>query len=148
VSARQTAKKTSSFKPRSANLETTNRAGLILTRLFPLSLLFHAQSPLPSRPHSWLPSTNPVTFPWLPYTSFNPSCRFSLLPLFPPLSCPLCRAFNCRILYGHSFMPLTVIFIIISFPSSTHSFIPDLKPSFSANPSHCRLSFCYSGLTT
>jgi len=42
-----------------------------------------------------------------------------------------------------SFMPLTVILIIISCPS----FIPDLKPSFSANPSHCSLSFS-SGLTT
>ena len=29
-------------------------------------------------------------------------------------------------------MPLTVILIIISFPSPTLSFIPDLKPSFSA----------------
>jgi len=36
-------------------------------------------------------------------------------------------------------MPLTVI--IISFPSPTLSFVPDLKPSFSANPSHCTLSF-------
>jgi len=40
-----------------------------------------------------------------------------------------------------SFMPLTVIHIIISFPSPTLSFIPDVKPSFSANPSHCSLSF-------
>ena len=39
------------------------------------------------------------------------------------------------------FYPLTVILIIISFPSPTHSFIPGLKPSFSANPSHCSLSF-------
>ena len=31
-------------------------------------------------------------------------------------------------------MLLTVILIIISFPSPTHSFIPGLKPSFSANP--------------
>jgi len=42
----------------------------------------------------------------------------------------------------------TVIFIIISFPSPTHSFIPGLKPSFSANPSHRSLSFSSSGLTT
>jgi len=28
------------------------------------------------------------------------------------------------------------------------AFIPDLKPSFSANPSHCSLSFSSSGLTT
>jgi len=40
-----------------------------------------------------------------------------------------------------SFMPLTVILIIISFPSLTISFIPDLKLSFSLNPSHCSLSF-------
>ena len=31
--------------------------------------------------------------------------------------------------------------IIISFQSPTLSFIPDLKPSFSANPFHCSLSF-------
>ena len=30
-------------------------------------------------------------------------------------------------------MPLTVILITISFPSPTLSFIPDLKPFFSAN---------------
>jgi len=52
------------------------------------------------------------------------------------------------------FMPLTfilviiIIIIIISFPSPTHSFIPGLKPSFSANHSHCSLSFSSSGLTT
>ena len=45
-------------------------------------------------------------------------------------------------------MPLTVTLIIISFPSPTLSFIPNLKPSFSANPSHCSLSFSTSGLTT
>jgi len=28
-------------------------------------------------------------------------------------------------------------------PSPTHSFIPDLKPSFSANPSHCSPSFFF-----
>ena len=38
-------------------------------------------------------------------------------------------------------MLLTVILIIISFPSPTHSFIPGLKPSFFANPSHRSLSF-------
>ena len=37
---------------------------------------------------------------------------------------------------------------LISFPSPTHSFIPRLKPSFSANPSHRSLSFSSSGLTT
>ena len=44
-------------------------------------------------------------------------------------------------------MPPTVILIIISIPSPTHSFIPDLKPSFSANPSNCSFSFSSSGLT-
>jgi len=43
-------------------------------------------------------------------------------------------------------MPLTVILIIVSFPSPAHSFIPGLKPSFSANPSHRSLSFSSSGL--
>ena len=45
-------------------------------------------------------------------------------------------------------MLLTVVLIITSFPSNTHSFILGLKPSFSANPSHCSLSFSSSGLTT
>jgi len=47
-----------------------------------------------------------------------------------------------------TFLPLTVTLIIISFSSPTLSFIPDLKPSFSANPSHRSLSFTSSGLTT
>jgi len=34
-----------------------------------------------------------------------------------------------------SFMPLTATLIIISLSSPTLTFIPDLKPSFSANPS-------------
>jgi len=38
---------------------------------------------------------------------------------------------------------LTVILIIIIFPSPTLCFIPDLKPSFSANPSHYSLSFFF-----
>jgi len=33
-------------------------------------------------------------------------------------------------------MLLTFILIFISIPSPAHSFIPDLKPSFSANPPH------------
>jgi len=48
-------------------------------------------------------------------------------------------------------MLLTVILIIIiiSFPPINHSFIPGLRPSFSANPSHRSLSFSSSsGLTT
>ena len=40
-------------------------------------------------------------------------------------------------------MLLTLILIIISIQSSPHSFIPGLKPSFSANPSHCSLFFFF-----
>jgi len=36
---------------------------------------------------------------------------------------------------------MLLTFILISIPSPTHSFIPGLKPSFSANPSHRSLSF-------
>ena len=43
---------------------------------------------------------------------------------------------------------LSVILNIISFPSPTLSFIPGLKPFFSANPSHRSLSFSSLGLTT
>jgi len=50
----------------------------------------------------------------------------------------LCTAFNC-ILYGH-YLP-TVILIIIAIPSPTHFFTTGLKPSFSANPSHCSFPF-------
>jgi len=38
-------------------------------------------------------------------------------------------------------MLLTFILIIISIPSHPHFFIPGLKPSFSANPSHRSLPF-------
>ena len=38
-------------------------------------------------------------------------------------------------------MLLTFILIIISIPPLPHSFIPDLKPSFSANPPHRSLPF-------
>jgi len=38
-------------------------------------------------------------------------------------------------------MVLTFTLIIISIPSPPHSFIPGLKPSFSANPSHHNLPF-------
>jgi len=41
-----------------------------------------------------------------------------------------------------------LIIIIINFPSPTHSFIPGLKPSLSANPSRHSFSFSSSGLTT
>ena len=42
----------------------------------------------------------------------------------------------------------TVILIIIRIPSPTHSFIPGLKLSFSANPSHRNFFFSSSGFTT
>jgi len=38
-------------------------------------------------------------------------------------------------------MLLTFILITVSIPSSPHSFIPGLKPSFSVNPSHSSLPF-------
>jgi len=63
-----------------------------------------------------------------------------------------CRLPDTRTIDGRhlirSFMLLTVILIIISFPSPTLSFIPDSKTSFFANPSHCSLSFSSPGLTT
>ena len=40
-------------------------------------------------------------------------------------------------------MPLAATVTIISFSSPTVSFIPDLKPFFSANPSHCSLFFFF-----
>ena len=51
-----------------------------------------------------------------------------------------------RLIHGR-YLP-TVILIIIGIPSTTHSFIPGLKPFFSANPSHRSLSFSSSALTT
>jgi len=44
-------------------------------------------------------------------------------------------------------MLLTFMLIIVSIPSAPHSFIPGLKPSFPANPSHRSLSFFSSQLT-
>ena len=40
-------------------------------------------------------------------------------------------------------MLLTFMLIILSIPSHRHSFIPGLKPSFSANPSHRSLPFFF-----
>ena len=40
-------------------------------------------------------------------------------------------------------MLLTFTLIIISIPSPPHSFIPDLKPSFSANPPRRSLPFFF-----
>ena len=50
--------------------------------------------------------------------------------------------------YTNMCIIIIITLIIISFSSPTFSFIPDLKPSFSANPSHCSLSFSTSELTT
>ena len=38
--------------------------------------------------------------------------------------------------------------LFLCHPSPSHSFIPCLKPSFSANTSHRNLPFCFSGLTS
>ena len=54
----------------------------------------------------------------------------------------LCKAFNCRIVYGH----LCCLLIIVSYPSPTHSFFPGLKRSFSADPSSRSLSFFYRAM--
>ena len=72
----------------------------------PLSSIatFFPQSPLSSRPHSWLPSL--LTLPWLPYTSFPPVFpRFSLIPhphlpspSFPTSPIPHIYAYNTPIL--------------------------------------------------
>ena len=40
-------------------------------------------------------------------------------------------------------MLLTFILIIVRVPLPPHSFIPGLKPSCSANPSHCSLLFFF-----
>ena len=58
---------------------------------------------------------------------------------------------NCRILYGHlcreqSYL-LLLLLLVFHHPLS-RSFIPDLKLSYCANPSHCSLSFSSSELTT
>jgi len=53
----------------------------------------------------------------------------------PPLCLPTLRP------VARLFMLLTVILIISSFPSPTHSFIP--KPSFSANPFHTAAAFSF-----
>ena len=66
------------------------------------------QLPLPFSPHSWLQSTNPLTLPWLVYTSFNPSCRFPLRPSLPLLP---------RALILHPCLPFTPPFLTsFSFP--------------------------------
>jgi len=49
------------------------------------------------------------------------------------------QTFYNIILFYTVFMLLT--YILISIPSPPHSFIPGLKPSFSANPSHRSLPF-------
>ena len=61
------------------------------------------QSLLPSHPHSWLPSTNPLTV--APYTSFNPSCRFH----FPPSLSPLPLALTLHLL---PFLPPLSLFFL------------------------------------
>ena len=79
------------------------------------------------------------------HESRNPGNRAALNPEISRRAA-IDRQFDCRILYGR-YLP-TVILIIIGIPSPTHSFIPGLKPSFSANPSLRSLSFSSSGLTT
>jgi len=57
------------------------------------------------------------------------------------LSIPTSCAKHLTIEFYTVVMLLTFMVIIISIPSLTHSLIPGLKPSFSANPSHRSLPF-------
>ena len=57
--------------------------------------------------------------------------------IYAPLTVESYKVIICR-------LP-TVILIIIGIPSTTHSFIPGLIPSFSANPSHRSLFFFRHG---
>ena len=72
---------------------------------------------------------------------FNHEIPGTERPLDPEISrrAAIDRQFDCRILYGR-YLP-TVILIIIGILSPTHSFIPGLNPSFSANPPYRSLSF-------
>jgi len=56
----------------------------------------------------------------------------------------LCKAFKTVEFYT-VVMLQTFILFIISIPSPHHSFIPGLKPPFSANPFHRSLSFLLQG---
>ena len=56
----------------------------------------------------------------------------------------VCLLIPCRPVSPRPLMLLTFILIIISIPSHPHFFIPGLKPSFSANPSHRSPSFSSS----
>ena len=51
----------------------------------------------------------------------------------------LCKAFHYIILYGHYAAEIYTYFS--SIPSTPHSFISGLKPSFSVNPSHRSIPF-------
>ena len=59
----------------------------------------------------------------------------------------LCTAFNCRILYGYYLPTVGLLTILFGIPSPAHSFIPGLKPSFSANPSHRSLQDSLHGFS-
>jgi len=62
---------------------------------------------------------------------------------------PLQRQKHTAVSYDFM-LPTVILIIIIGIPSPTHSFIPGLNPSFSANPSHRSFLFSFSplGLTT
>jgi len=71
--------------------------------------------------------------------------RWDAIAMFLPLN--LCSVVYCFFLcFSYTVvMLLTFIHIIISIPSTAHSFIPVLKPFYSANHSHCTnfLFLCY-----
>ena len=69
------------------------------------------------------------------------SCTCTMPPAISEVAAN--RAARIPEIKSSSFVLLTIILIIISFPSPTRSFIPGLKPSFSANSSHRSLSFFF-----
>jgi len=91
-------------------------------------------------------------------TSLQTNNHDSIPPLcFLQAGCPSCRptnsvkALKAEERQGHSaktakgtwacLLCQQLYLLLFGIPSPTHSFIPGLKPSFSANPSHCRPSF-------
>ena len=70
--------------------------------------------------------------------------------LFTKLVATISISGNLLIIFWVILLPnkQTVILIIIGIPSPTHSFIPGLKPPFSANLSHCSFNFSSSTFTT
>ena len=81
----------------------------------------------------------------LPYILFEKCINILALEMASPGNrhCANCiiGTFSFRLEFYAVVMLLTFILIIISIPSPRQSFIPGLKHSFSANPSHRSLPF-------